>query len=65
VIVPVAPVVALAREEEIDVVAIAVLFVPVAGADTLNVGFAVATTVEVMPEPQVLAEDWLLLWSPL
>ena len=53
------------RVDEIELVLIAVLEVSLPGPDTVVVVGAVATTVEVIPEPHVLDEDWLLDRSPL
>ena len=63
--VPVALLVAPDSVEVIEPAAIAEPAVAVAGPEAVRVGFARATTVEVIPDPHVLAEDWLLLRSPL
>jgi hypothetical protein len=63
VIVPVAPLAAPARVELIELEAIVVLTVSVAGPDAVVV-VAFLTTVEAIPEPQVLLAA-LLLVSPL
>jgi hypothetical protein len=62
VIVPVAPLVAPDSVELIELAVIALVDMPVAGPDA-NVAVVFITAVEVMPEPQVLAE-LLLLESP-
>jgi hypothetical protein len=63
VIVPVAPLVAPDKTELIEAAAIGVFVLSVAGAEAFALGLAFATTVEVIPVPQVLLEA-LLLASP-
>jgi hypothetical protein len=53
------------RVEEIEPALIAVPDMSLPGPDTVVVVGAVATTVEVIPAPHVLDEDWLLDRSPL
>jgi hypothetical protein len=65
VIVPPALAVTFEMVEVIELAEIAVPDVPVAGAEADTVGFALPTTVEAIPLPHVLAEDVLLLESPL
>ena len=51
-------------DEVIELAEIAEPDVAALGPPALMLGLALATTVEDMPEPHVLAEDWLLLRSP-
>jgi hypothetical protein len=64
VIVPDAPLVALASVEPIEVAAIVVAAAPLAGPDALAVGLAFATVVEAIPLPHVLVEPLLLVSPP-